>query len=111
MTPPTNKPTLGELFDLPEYVGPNDFVLKLTEAITRPEATVKDYVVTEQLCRCFDDSIIRRRIFESASIRIYPHKQVDSDLLFNIDLPFIEKLEKYKCSGWRRGIDKIEISE
>jgi predicted ATPase len=57
MTPSTNKPTLGELFDLPEHVGANDFVLKLTEAIARPEATVKDYVVTDQLRRCFDDAL------------------------------------------------------
>src|ERR1039457_3016103 len=57
MTPPTSKPTLGELFDLPEHVGANDFVLKLTEAITRPEATVKDYVVTDQLRDCFDEAL------------------------------------------------------
>jgi hypothetical protein len=57
MTPPTSKPTLGELFDLPEHVGANDFVLKLTEAIARPETTVKDYVVTDQLRHCFDDAL------------------------------------------------------
>ena len=57
MTPQINKPTLGELFDLPEHVGANDFVLKLTEAIARPETTVKDYVVTDQLRRCFDDAL------------------------------------------------------
>src|ERR1039457_7389279 len=57
MTPPTSKPTLGELFDLPEHVGANDFVLKLTEAIARPEITVKDYVVTDQLRHCFDDAL------------------------------------------------------
>src|SRR5437660_1483141 len=58
MTPPVKpKPTLAELFDLPEHVGANDFVLKLTEAITRPESTVKDYYPTEQLCRCFDEAL------------------------------------------------------
>ncbi|MCX6624816.1 MAG: phage resistance protein, partial [Acidobacteria bacterium] len=44
-------------FDLPERVGANDFVLKLTEAIARPESTVKDYVVTDQLRHCFDDAL------------------------------------------------------
>ncbi len=57
MTPQANKPFLGDLFDLPEHVGANDFVLKLTEAIGRPEVTVKDYVVTDQLRRCFDDAL------------------------------------------------------
>ena len=57
MTTQINKPTIGELFDLPEHVGANDFVLKLTEAIARPETTVKDYVVTDQLRRCFDDAL------------------------------------------------------
>lgn len=57
MTPSTTKPTIGELFDLPEHVGANDFVLKLTEAIARPEATVKDYVVTDQLRGCFDEAL------------------------------------------------------
>jgi hypothetical protein len=57
MTPPNSKPTIGELFDLPEHVGANDFVLKLSEAITRPEATVKDYVVTDQLRGCFDEAL------------------------------------------------------
>jgi hypothetical protein len=57
MTASTGEPTLGELFDLPEHVGANDFVLKLTEAIAKPDATVKDYVVTDQLRRCFDDAL------------------------------------------------------
>jgi hypothetical protein len=58
MTPQVKlKPTLGELFDLPEHVGANDFILKLTEAIVRPDATVRDYVVTDQLRRCFDDAL------------------------------------------------------
>ena len=58
MTPQVKlKPTLGELFDLPEHVGANDFILKLTEAIIRPTATVRDYVVTDQLRRCFDDAL------------------------------------------------------
>lgn len=55
--PGTGKPTLDELFDLPEHVGANDFILNLTEAILRPEVTVKDYVVPPQLQHCFDEAL------------------------------------------------------
>jgi hypothetical protein len=58
MSPHSNaKSTLDELFDLPEHVGANDFILNLTEAILRPEITVKDYVVPPQLQRCFDEAL------------------------------------------------------
>jgi len=56
-----NRPTLRELFDLPESVGQNDFVLKLAEAIRQPEATVSSYVVTEQLAKCFDEALALAR--------------------------------------------------
>ncbi len=55
--PPNLKPTLGELFDLPDYVRSDDFVLRLTEAILRPDLTIKDYVVTDQLRGCFDEAL------------------------------------------------------
>jgi hypothetical protein len=48
---------LRELFELPERVNPGDFVLKLSEVVDRPEATLKDYLVTDQLARCFDDAL------------------------------------------------------
>ena len=58
MTAQTNlKPTLGELFDLPDHVRSDDFVLRLTEAILRPDLTIRDYVVTDQLRRCFDEAL------------------------------------------------------
>ena len=48
---------IKELINIPEHVPKGDFVLKLTEGIQNPEATVKDYVVTPQLAKCFDDAL------------------------------------------------------
>src|SRR5438046_1431582 len=48
---------LRDLFDLPERVNPGDFVLKLSDVIDHPDAALKDYVVTDQLARCFDDAM------------------------------------------------------
>jgi hypothetical protein len=56
-SPPNTKPTLDELFDLPEHVGANDFILDLTGAILQPEITVKDYVIPPQLQGCFDQAL------------------------------------------------------
>lgn len=58
MTPPAAlRPTLRELLDLPDRLGTQDYVLKLSQAINDPEATVKSYVVTEPLARCFDEAL------------------------------------------------------
>jgi hypothetical protein len=48
---------LRDLFDLPERVNPGDFVLKLSDVVDHPDVALKDYVVTEQLARCFDDAL------------------------------------------------------
>ncbi len=48
---------LRELFDLPEHLGTEDYVLKLSQAIQDSAATVRNYVVTEQLARCFDEAL------------------------------------------------------
>ena len=56
-TPPTANPTLRDLFDLPERVNPGDFVLKLSDVVNDPDHALKDYVVTDQLVRCFDDAL------------------------------------------------------
>ena len=50
-------PTLRDLFDLPEHVNPGDFVLKLSEVVDHPDQALKDYVVTDQLAKCFDDAL------------------------------------------------------
>ena len=48
---------IKDLIDVREVVHKGDFVLKLTEGVTHPEQTVADYVVTEQLAKCFDDAL------------------------------------------------------
>jgi hypothetical protein len=48
---------MKDLIDLPEHVHQGDFVLRLTEGVTRPDETLRDYVVTPQLVRCFEDAL------------------------------------------------------
>ena len=48
---------IKDLIQIPEVVHTGDFVLKLTEGVTKPEQTVEDYVVTDQLERCFDNAL------------------------------------------------------
>ena len=40
---------LRDLIDIPESLPPNRFVLRLSNGITDPDATIVDYVVTDQL--------------------------------------------------------------
>src|SRR4051812_1011277 len=49
---------IKDLLDLPEQVNRGDFVLRLTEGVSRPDATIADYVVTPQLERCFDEAML-----------------------------------------------------
>ncbi len=53
----TLQPTLRELLNLPERLGTQDYVLKLSQAINDPKATAESYVPTEQLARCFDEAL------------------------------------------------------
>src|ERR1051326_2194336 len=46
-----------DLIDLPEQVNRGDFVLRLTEGVAHPDATVDSYVVTPQLEKCFDTAL------------------------------------------------------
>src|SRR5436305_10870222 len=48
---------LRDLLDLPERLGSEDYVLKLSQAIHDPASTVRSYVVTEQLAQCFDQAL------------------------------------------------------
>ena len=48
---------IKDLISIPEVVHRGDFVLKLTEGVTRPEETVRNYVVTPELVRDFDDAL------------------------------------------------------
>ena len=47
---------LRDLIDIPERVHAGDFVLTLNKGVTQ-ESTVRDYVATPQLARCFDDAL------------------------------------------------------
>ncbi|MBZ5659872.1 MAG: phage resistance protein [Acidobacteriia bacterium] len=66
---------LRDLFDLPERVNPGDFVLKLSDVVDHPDAALKDYVVTDQLARCFDDalSLVESAITSRESKATYLH--------------------------------------
>ncbi|MGV0029259.1 hypothetical protein [Phormidesmis priestleyi] len=49
---------IKDLIHIPERVQKGDFVLRLTEGVTRPDETLRDYVVTPELQECFDSALI-----------------------------------------------------
>jgi hypothetical protein len=75
MLPTTHEALIGELIDLPPQVFPGDFVLKLSEGVTRPDETLKQYVVTSQLADCFDQALtfIRSALDTDTSKAAYLH--------------------------------------
>ncbi len=66
---------IGEIFEIPERVHQGDFVLRLTEGVSRPEETLRNYVVTEELTVCFDQalSLIRSSVESNSSKGAYLH--------------------------------------
>lgn len=68
-------PLIKELINLPEQVNKGDFVLRLTEGVQNPEQTLKNYVVTDQLSKCFDHalSFIRSAVADRTSKASYLH--------------------------------------
>lgn len=50
-------PKLREIFDLPEQIHQGDFVLRLTDGLKAPTETVRDYIATPQLVKCFDQAL------------------------------------------------------
>ncbi len=66
---------LKELIDIPEHIDKGQFVLRLTEGVTDPKATVATYVPTPQLVRAFDDalSFIRGSFSGATSKATYLH--------------------------------------
>ncbi|MEZ6036550.1 MAG: phage resistance protein [Planctomycetota bacterium] len=48
---------LRELIQIPEHVHKGDFVLKLAEGVRDPVATLRDYVITEQILTAFDQAL------------------------------------------------------
>jgi hypothetical protein len=66
---------IKDLIELPDQVRRGDFVLRLTEGVTKPQETVETYVVTPQLVRSFDDALglIRSAVEGSTSKAAYLH--------------------------------------
>lgn len=48
---------IGDLLELPSQVRKGDFVLNLAKGVTDPDATLKDYVVTPQLQKSYEDAL------------------------------------------------------
>ncbi|AMV19858.1 phage resistance protein [Planctomyces sp. SH-PL14] len=48
---------IKDLIDIPERVEKDRFVLKLTEGVTDPQETLREYVVTPELEKCFDAAL------------------------------------------------------
>src|SRR5207245_9509782 len=67
--------TICCLFDIPTPVHQGDFVLRLTEGVTRPADTLRTYVVTPQLVGCFDQplDLIRSALEAHTSKGAYLH--------------------------------------
>ena len=68
-------PLLRDLINIPETLPPNRFVLRLTEGVRDPEATVAEYVVTPQLVKCFNEALelVRDTVAKRSSNGTYLH--------------------------------------
>jgi hypothetical protein len=66
---------IKDLIHIPERVQKGDFVLRLTEGVTRPEETLRDYVITPQLDTCFNQALlfIRSALQSNSSKATYLH--------------------------------------
>jgi hypothetical protein len=66
---------IRDLFDLPDKVRRGDFVLRLTEGVTKAKETVGNYVVTPQLVTAFDEalSLVRSALQAHSSKAAYLH--------------------------------------
>jgi len=71
----TTKILIRDLIEIPERVHKGDFVLKLAEGVNAPTATLRDYVVTEQLVACFKEALgfIRSALDGKSSKAAYLH--------------------------------------
>src|SRR5260370_31721988 len=48
---------IKDLIEIPDHVEAGSFVLRLAEGVTRPEETLREYVVTPELKACFEDAL------------------------------------------------------
>lgn len=67
--------TIAEVIEIPESVHAGDFVLRLSEGVSRPERTLEDYVVTPALVECFEQamSLIKGAVVECSSKGAFLH--------------------------------------
>lgn len=97
---------LKELIDIPEHLDQGQFVLRLTEGVVHPEATVGSYVATDQLVKAFDNALgfIKGAVVENKSKASYLHGSFGSGKShFMAVLQLI--LEGHPAA---RGIEKLE---
>jgi hypothetical protein len=68
-------PLLKDLITIPERVHQGDFVLRLTQGVTAPEQTLRDYVVTPQLVDAFSNALgfIEQAVQTGGSKAAYLH--------------------------------------
>ncbi len=68
-------PKLRDIFDLPEQVHQGDFVLRLTDGLNAPAETVRNYIATPQLVKCFDQAlgVVKSAIDSGTSKGAYLH--------------------------------------
>jgi hypothetical protein len=66
---------LRDLIDIPEHVQKGDFVLRLSEGVIDPAGTLREYVVTPELVKCFDQALdfIRDAVARRTSKATYLH--------------------------------------
>jgi chromosomal replication initiation ATPase DnaA len=66
---------IKDLIEIPEHVQRGDFVLRLSEGVTRADETLRDYVVTPELRACFENalSFIRSALRDRTSKASYLH--------------------------------------
>ena len=68
-------PLLKDLITIPERVHTGDFVLKLSQGLSQPEQTLRDYVVTPQLAEAFKNALgfIQQAVATNSSKAAYLH--------------------------------------
>jgi len=66
---------IKDLIEIPDRVYKDQYVLRLSEGVTRPDETLSDYVVTPELTTCFDAalSMIRSAVTNRTSKAAFLH--------------------------------------
>lgn len=66
---------LRDVIEIPESLSANDFVLKLSDGVSRIDATLASYVVTPQLAQSFDAALgyVQGTLEKGASDAVFLH--------------------------------------